>query len=158
MPKALLLPFLALLILGFATRVAKSQVPVRAVPPALAAGVVQSYFDAFRRLDRHALDGVTVGKAADETRRMLDTLRAEAKRQNVGLELQVKDLSITPRGSQGGAMAVNAKFELAVVAKKWFFSKVARVITGTGTFYVGKNLAAGDMTEAKIVGMELRFD
>ena len=132
--------------------------PARAasVPPALAAGLVERYFEAFRRQDAGRLDDVTRGPAATETRRMLRILQDEARRRDVGVELRVQDLRIAPAAPGPTSTPVRARFDIAVVAKKWLMSKVARVISGEATFWVDadRNVAA----TPKIVGVHMRFD
>jgi hypothetical protein len=137
---------------------AHAQVAGQAVPPPIAANVVRSYFDAFRRFDRGALGRVTAGEANARTVKMLDTIKSEADRHNVGVELKVKDLHMTTAGPVDSLTPVGVKFDIQVVAKKWFFSKVAKVLHGQATFFVGKNLARGDITAPKIVGIEIAFD
>lgn len=122
------------------------------VPPLLAVGTVRSYFDAFRRLDDGALNAVTVGQATSDTRGMIDQIREEARRHNVKVELQLADLSVVPPRSDG-ANRVEAWFDMQVIAKKWFFSKVARELKGRATFYFGNGAAAGDAL--KITGIKL---
>lgn len=138
--------------------VAWAQAAGAAVSPAIAAGLVRTYFDALRRQDAGRLDGVTVGHAATQTREMLAMLKSEARRHRVRLELRVKELRIQPADPSDCGTGVQAHFDIAVVARKWLFSQVARVLTGDATFYVGGNLARGDTTSPKIIGLLMRFD
>ncbi len=127
-------------------------------PSALAANLVRSYFDALRHLDERALHAVTAGQATERTSEVLDRLHTEAREHRVGLELKVSKLAVVPQPDEGATTPVEVKFDIAVVAKKWFFSTVARQLQGRATFYIGKNLARGDVSGAKIVGIKFYFD
>lgn len=138
--------------------VARAHTPVQEVPPPVAATVVRAYFDAFGRQDAATLGAVTDGEAATDTRKMLQTIQSEAARHKVGVELKVKDLTVSPAAAVAADSEsftpVDVKFNIAVVAKKWFFSRVARHLTGTATFFVGKNVVRGDASAPRIVGIE----
>ena len=125
--------------------------PVTVSPP-LAAGAVRYYFDALRRLDDGALQAMTAGQATSDTRDILVQIREQARRANVKVELQLADLSVTPMRSDGDNH-IEAWFDMQVIAKKWFFSKVARELRGRATFYFGDDSAGGD--RLKITGIKL---
>lgn len=148
---------LAALVIGCASLGAALPARAAAVPPSAAAGLVERYFDAFRSQDQGRLAAVTRGPAADETRRMLQTLQDEARRRDVGVELRVQDLRIAPAAPGPFATPVRARFDIAVVAKKWLMSKVARVISGEATFYV-ENDRPGGASPPRIVDVQMRFD
>jgi|SRR5579871_312366 len=125
---------------------------------ALAAGIVRSYFDALRRQDEATLRKFTVGDAAKDTHDVLARIHAEAKQKDVGVELRLSSLAVSPRvTADSSTTAVDARFSIDVIAKKWFFTKVARELRGRATFYVGNN-AASDPSGAKIVGIKLYLD
>jgi hypothetical protein len=153
MLRAFSLCFLGLALLLCAAA-ARADLPQLTVPPLVATDMVRGYFDALRRQDRGALSAVTAGQAARDTGAMLDHIRGEAKRRRVDVELQLKDLAVSP-SAQG---TVEAKFDISVIAKKWLFSTVAQKLRGRATFYVGSNLARGDTSAAKIVGIKLFLD
>jgi hypothetical protein len=122
-------------LLGVASTVAApGHAQQSAVPPLAAVGTVRTYFDALRRMDERAVGAVTVGRATVDTQDVIDQIRAEAKRNRVGVELQLADLFVKPLRDPG-ATRVEALFNLQVIARKWFFTKVARELRGRATFY-----------------------
>jgi hypothetical protein len=125
------------------------------VPPTVAADVVRFYFDAFRRLDRPTLVALTDGQAAERTSEIIDHIESEAARRDVGVELKLHDLALTPQPDG----AVDVKFDIAVIAKKWFLSTVAKQLRGRATFFVGgARLARGDVSRTRITGIEFTLD
>ena len=151
-------PRVAALALALWSLPAVAQTVTASVPPALATGVVRGYFDALRRQDRRTLSGVTEGNAAAYTTQMLDRISDEAQRQDVGVELKVRNLVMYAAPPSEAATPVDVRFDIAVVAKKWFFHKVARVLKGHATFFVGKNVAPGEAPGAKIVNLRFAFE
>lgn len=146
----------AVLALSLGAASAHAQAVTASVPPALAAGVVHGYFDALRRQDRRTLSGVTAGNAAAYTTQMLDRIHDEAARADVGVELKVRNLIVSAYPPNARVTPVDVRFDIAVVAKKWFFSKVARVLKGRATFWVEKNLAPGQAP--RIVNMQFALE
>lgn len=132
-------------------------VPIPASAPAAAAGVVRSYFEAFRRQDARALGQFTSGQASRRTHEVLERIWREAAEKEVGVELRLQHLALTPRAPVDGMEPVEARFSIDVVAKKWFFSTVARRLAGHATFYVEPDPARAD-APAKIVGISLKLD
>src|SRR5439155_233427 len=89
----------------------------RLLDDGIALGVVRTYFEALRRQDDGTLGQVTSGQAAENTRRMLDHIRTEAARNDVGVELKVRDLLLQPAGpGDERTTPVGVKFDIAVVA------------------------------------------
>jgi hypothetical protein len=140
---------------AFASPVAATPIPSTA--PAAAAGVVRSYFEAFRRQDARALGKFTSGQASRRTNEVLERIWREAAEKEVGVELRLQQLALTPRAPVDGMEPVEARFTIDVVAKKWFFSTVARHLAGRATFYVEPDSARAD-APAKIVGISLKLD
>ncbi len=156
-PKGFLIGALAVCGCALAPAPAQAQArPFTIARSALAAGIVRSYFDALRRQDEKTLSRFTVGSAARDTHAVLSRIWDEARRHDVGVELRLASLAVAPRVSGiDGTTAVDARFDIDVVAKKWFFSKVAQKLRGRATFYVGDNQPAEG---AKIVGIKLYLD
>jgi hypothetical protein len=137
---------------------ARARLPDLAVPPLAAAAVVRSYFAALGRQDAVALGAVTAGQAAARTHDMLERIREEAKKRHVGVELQVSSLALAPPVASGDTEQVDTRFAIDVFARKWLFKVLAHKLHGRATFSVGPNLARGDASGAKIVGIKFYID
>ncbi len=119
--------------------------------PAGAEGAVRRYFDALRRMDDRAVSAVTEGRATVDTRGVIAQIRDEARRNSVGVELKLAELHVVPIVDDTAAHAV-ALFDLRVIARKWFFSKVARELRGRATFTFASSV---DDSPPKITDIKL---
>jgi hypothetical protein len=138
-----------------AARAQPVQLPV---PPLLATGAVRHYFDAFAKLDLPALAAATSGSAKQKTEALVETLRDEARRHGVKVELRLARLEVAPPSGPAGSPRVDASFNLDVVAKKSIFSVVARKLRGHASFEVSADAAQSDTSKVKIIGLQVHFD
>lgn len=147
----------AAVLLSTACGAARADGPVAATTPLLATATVRHYFDAFSRLDAAELARMTSGAAAIETRRMVEELRAEARRHGVEIKLRLADLHLAPPDANAPSR-VEASFKMEVVAKKSIFSMVARKLTGRASFDVSADTySTADATRGRIVGIVVHF-
>ena len=121
----------------------------------LAARLVNTYFHALGRQDAGALGAVTRGTAAADTRSLLQRIWSEAARRKVAVELKVKNLLIAPSSPVGDTTRVDVDFDVAVIARRWIFSKVTREWNGHATFLVGRDGSTASGGGPCIVGIHL---
>jgi hypothetical protein len=124
--------------------------PIQLAAPARAQAVVQSavrsdpaaavrgYFAALGRNDFQGALSLTLGAAQERTARMVGTLRQQAAAHRARVELRVKSVEVSPSTAReaGGAVPVDVKFDIDIVGRKWWFSRVARKLAGHAQFYV----------------------
>jgi hypothetical protein len=112
-----------------------------------AMGVVRAYFSALAERDFGGALRMTTGAALQRTHDILVDLERRAAERRAHVDLEVRHLELRPSGNG----AVDARFAIDVVGKKWMFSKVARRLFGTARFYVNENTItaiAGDVRES----------
>jgi hypothetical protein len=108
------------------------------------AATVRGYFEALGRNDFNRAISLTAGSAQQRTLRMVGTLKQQAAAAQAKVELQVKRVAVShpppERMAEGLPVPVDVEFDIAVVGRKWFFSKVARHLAGRAQFYVAAAL------------------
>jgi hypothetical protein len=94
------------------------------------------YFEALNRNDFGSALSLTAGAAEARTQQMLGKLKHEADKADARVELHVRKLAVAERAPTHGAVPVDVVFDIDVVGKRWFFSRVARKLAGTARFLV----------------------
>jgi hypothetical protein len=94
------------------------------------------YFEALNRNDFGRALSLTAGAAQTRTQQMLGKLKHEADAADAEVELHVRRLAVAERPAAQGGVPVDVVFDIDVVGKRWFFSRVARRLAGTARFLV----------------------
>ena len=113
---------------------------------------VRGYFQALARNDFPRAISLTVGAAQERTEHMVGTLRRQAAAAHAHVELKVRSVEVSPPSrdqvADGEPVPVDVQFDIDVVGRKWFFSRVARKLSGRAQFYVAS------AAPARIVAIE----
>jgi hypothetical protein len=116
---------------------------------------VRGYFEALGKNDFQRALSLTVGAAQERTARMVGSLKSQARAADARVELKVRRLRVAERPERleaGLPVPVDVDFDIDVVGRKWWFSKIARRLAGTAQFYVASSV------EPRIVAIEGKLE
>jgi hypothetical protein len=116
------------------------------------AATVRGYFAALGANDFKRALSLTQGDAQARTERMMGTLHRQAAAAHAKVELKVRKVEVSPPAGQtaeGTPVPVEVRFDIEVIGKKWFITRVARKLAGHAQF-----LVASASPEPRIISIE----